>query len=101
MLDVIREPKEPPRSAFVTASGIASGLVGFGAGIPTIRVDCAAPGRSVTSKTRCGFTFGLLIIGSAPLLHPANVVATAFSISPAPNPPATYTRAPAPPNLPA
>src|SRR2546427_234268 len=39
MLEVMREPKEPPSRTFVTASGMASGLVGFGTGSPSNNTD--------------------------------------------------------------
>src|SRR5438552_16189198 len=86
----MREPNDPPSIAVVTAKGMASALVGPGTGNPTNSVDCAAPGRPVTSRTCCGLTLGLLIAGAAPFAEPLKLAAIAFFISGASNLPAKY-----------
>src|SRR6266436_3693856 len=60
MLDVIREPNDPPSNVFVTASGILSGLSALGTGKPTKIVDCAASGRSDRKSTRLNSSHGYI-----------------------------------------
>src|SRR5271166_1909064 len=90
MLAVMRELKDPPRRALVTASGTASGLVDGGTGRPTISVDCGAPGRSVTSKTCWAFNTGTFSIRAGPLLQPPKLASIAFFTAAVSNLPATY-----------
>src|ERR1700676_5730439 len=92
MLAVMRELDEPPSSALVTISGMASGLLAGGTGNPIMMVDCGAPGRSVTSRTRCGFGVGTFSARAGPLLiHVPMLLEIAFFTAATSNLPATYT----------
>src|SRR5216684_830074 len=90
MLDVIREPNDPPSNVFVTASGILSGLSALGTGKPTKIVDCAAPGRSVTSSTCFACVLGAAVAAALPLVQPEKLSAMAFFTAAPSNRPATY-----------